>query len=112
MSDGERVDDLYSGTAGVLLGCAEAVSAGEPAGPGSALGRVTAGARDRLIHLAGQEPAAGVPAAGVPAAGVPAAGELAAGELAAGELVAGVPAAGELAAGELADDGLFTGSAG
>ncbi|MEU7982958.1 lanthionine synthetase LanC family protein [Micromonospora sp. NPDC049081] len=68
---GERFDDLYAGTAGVLLGCAEATATGRhPAdGPvvtttdggvataaGSALGRVAAGARGRLVHLARHEP--------------------------------------------------------
>lgn len=43
---GVLCDDLYSGTAGVLLGCAEAVAAGiDPAG-------VSTGARGRLLHLA------------------------------------------------------------
>ena len=40
-------DDLYSGTAGVLLACAEAAAAGLDSGP------VAAGARARLLHLAG-----------------------------------------------------------
>jgi lantibiotic modifying enzyme len=44
--DGTPVDDLYAGTAGVLLGCAEATAAGLDAAP------VAAGARDRLLHLA------------------------------------------------------------
>ena len=46
--DGVLSDDLYSGTAGVLLGCAEA--------EGAALGTapVSAGARARLLHLARQ----------------------------------------------------------
>lgn len=39
-------DDLYSGTAGVLFACAEAIAAGF--GPGAA----AAGARARLLHLA------------------------------------------------------------
>lgn len=39
-------DDLYEGTAGALLGCAEATSAGLD------VARVAAGARDRLIHIA------------------------------------------------------------
>jgi lantibiotic modifying enzyme len=44
--DGVLSDDLYSGTAGVLLGCAEAAAAG--------LGTadVSAGARGRLLYLA------------------------------------------------------------
>ncbi len=46
LEDGVLVDDLYSGAAGVLLGCAEAAAAGlDP-------GRVAAGARGRLLHLA------------------------------------------------------------
>ncbi|MEU8265121.1 lanthionine synthetase LanC family protein [Micromonospora sp. NPDC048999] len=68
---GERFDDLYAGTAGVLLGCAEATAAGlstadGPAeattgggvatGSGSALDRIAVGARDRLVHLARHEP--------------------------------------------------------
>ncbi|MET8908922.1 lanthionine synthetase LanC family protein [Micromonospora sp. NPDC004551] len=68
---GERFDDLYAGTAGILLGCAEAGAAGllsTSDGPveattggaatasGSALDRVAAGARDRLVHLARHEP--------------------------------------------------------
>ncbi|MBM7086044.1 lanthionine synthetase LanC family protein [Micromonospora humidisoli] len=75
---GEPFDDLYAGTAGVLLGCAEATAAASPAGglptgtappvtgsgsgagpdsgTGSALDRVAAGARDRLVHLARHEP--------------------------------------------------------
>jgi hypothetical protein len=48
--DGVLVDDLYSGTAGVLLGCAEAAAAGL----GTA--RVSAGARARLLHLARHGP--------------------------------------------------------
>ena len=43
-------DDLYSGTAGVLLGCAEAAAAGL----GTA--HVAAGARGRLLSLARQGP--------------------------------------------------------
>ena len=46
--DGVLSDDLYSGTAGVLLGCAEA----EAAGLGTA--HVSAGARGRLLSLARQ----------------------------------------------------------
>ncbi|MEU5942232.1 lanthionine synthetase LanC family protein [Micromonospora sp. NPDC047548] len=67
---GERFDDLYAGTAGVLLGCAEATAAlsagdgpaetatggGMAARPGSGLGRVAADARNRLVHLARNEP--------------------------------------------------------
>ena len=48
--DGVLSDDLYSGTAGVLLGCAEA----EGAGLGTA--HVSAGARGRLLSLARQGP--------------------------------------------------------
>jgi lantibiotic modifying enzyme len=48
--DGVLFDDLYSGTAGVLLGCAEAAAAGlDPA-------HVSAGARGRLLSLARQGP--------------------------------------------------------
>jgi lantibiotic modifying enzyme len=47
---GVLFDDLYSGTAGVLLGCAEAAAAGlDPA-------HVAAGARARLLYLARQGP--------------------------------------------------------
>src|SRR5712692_9680699 len=45
--NGVLADDLYSGTAGVLLGCAEAAAAGFDTG------QVSAGARGRLLHLAG-----------------------------------------------------------
>ncbi|MEV4772570.1 lanthionine synthetase LanC family protein [Micromonospora humida] len=80
---GEPFDDLYAGTAGVLLGCAEATAAvaspaggvptgdarpgtGAGSGAGSALDRVAAGARDRLVHLARHEPdAATLPDDGV-----------------------------------------------
>jgi lantibiotic modifying enzyme len=48
--DGVLFDDLYSGTAGVLLGCAEAAAAGL----GTA--HVSAGARGRLLSLARQGP--------------------------------------------------------
>ena len=48
--DGVLFDDLYSGTAGVLLGCAEAAAAG--LGPA----HVAAGARARLLYLARQGP--------------------------------------------------------
>jgi lantibiotic modifying enzyme len=47
-------DILYSGTAGVLLGCAEAAAAGLPVA-GAALGRVASRCRDRLIHVAAHE---------------------------------------------------------
>ena len=50
LEGGVLVDDLYSGTAGVLLGCAEAAAAG--LGPA----RVCAGARARLLHLARHGP--------------------------------------------------------
>jgi lantibiotic modifying enzyme len=50
---GELADNLYSGTAGVLTACAEAVAAGLGPAP------VAAGARGRLVHLA--QPAAGPP---------------------------------------------------
>jgi hypothetical protein len=53
--DGVLSDDLYSGTAGVLLGCAEAAAAG--LGPR----RVSAGARARLLHLARHGPEAAMP---------------------------------------------------
>ena len=46
LADGVLADDLYSGTAGVLLGCAEAEAAGLSTAP------VASGARDRLVHLA------------------------------------------------------------
>ena len=46
LEGGVPADDLYSGTAGVLLGCAEAAAAGL----GTA--QVSAGARARLLHLA------------------------------------------------------------
>jgi lantibiotic modifying enzyme len=48
---GELCDDLYAGTAGVLLGCAEATAAGLDAA------RVADGARTRLVHLARHEDA-------------------------------------------------------
>jgi lantibiotic modifying enzyme len=52
LEGGVLSDDLYSGTAGVLLGCAEAAAAGLiPA-------RVSAGARGRLLHLARYDPGA------------------------------------------------------
>jgi len=44
--DGVLVDDLYSGTAGVLAGCAEAAAAGLGTEP------VSSGARARLLRLA------------------------------------------------------------
>lgn len=50
LEDGVPCDDLYSGTAGVLLGCAEAAAAGL----GTA--QVSAGARGRLLLLAGHGP--------------------------------------------------------
>jgi lantibiotic modifying enzyme len=50
LEDGVAFDDLYSGTAGVLLGCAEAAAAG------LAAAHVAAGARGRLLHLARQGP--------------------------------------------------------
>jgi lantibiotic modifying enzyme len=56
LEDGTLADNLYSGTAGVLLGCAEAEAAGlgtaeaEAAGLGTA--QVSAGARARLLQLA------------------------------------------------------------
>ena len=46
LEGGVPEDDLYSGTAGVLLGCAEAAAAGLDTA------RVSAGARARLLHLA------------------------------------------------------------
>ena len=54
LEGGVLVDDLYSGTAGVLLGCAEAAAAGL----GTA--RVSAGARARLLHLARHGPGVAV----------------------------------------------------
>lgn len=50
LEDGVLADDLYSGTAGVLLGCTEAAAAGL----GTA--QVSAGARARLLHLARHGP--------------------------------------------------------
>jgi lantibiotic modifying enzyme len=50
LEDGVLFDDLYSGTAGVLLGCAEA----EAAGLGTS--HVAAAARGRLLSLARQGP--------------------------------------------------------
>jgi hypothetical protein len=50
LEDGVLSDGLYSGTAGVLLGCAEAAAAGLDTA------RVSAGARARLLHLAHQSP--------------------------------------------------------
>jgi lantibiotic modifying enzyme len=52
LEDGVLLDDLYSGTAGVLLGCAEAAAAGL----GTA--QVSAGARGRLLRLACHGPGA------------------------------------------------------
>ena len=52
LEDGARFDDLYAGTAGVLLGCAEATAAG------IGTGQIPAGARDRLRYRAGQGGAA------------------------------------------------------
>jgi lantibiotic modifying enzyme len=49
---GELFDDLYAGTAGVLLGCAEAVATGLDPAP------VAAGARARLRYLAERGPGA------------------------------------------------------
>ena len=46
LEDGTQFDDLYSGTAGVLLGCAEARR------PGSTRRGSQPGARARLLHLA------------------------------------------------------------
>jgi lantibiotic modifying enzyme len=71
LADGVLADDLYSGTAGVLAGCAEAAAAGlgaaSPAGTTAGLGpaaataglgpaRVSAGARARLLQLAARGP--------------------------------------------------------
>jgi lantibiotic modifying enzyme len=50
LDGGVLVDDLYSGTAGVLAGCAEAAAAGL----GTA--QVSAGARARLLQLAARGP--------------------------------------------------------
>ena len=50
LEGGVLVDDLYSGTAGVLVGCAEAAAAGL----GTA--QVSAGARARLLQLAHHGP--------------------------------------------------------
>ena len=48
LDDGQPSDDLYSGTAGVLMGCAEAVASGLDSLP------VATGARARLLHVAGR----------------------------------------------------------
>lgn len=48
LENGTLYDHLYSGAAGVLLGCAEATAAGVPG-----LEPIATGARDRLVHLAG-----------------------------------------------------------
>src|ERR1700722_6493234 len=50
LEGGVLADDLYSGPAGVLLGCAEAAAAGV------GTGQVSAGARARLLHLARHGP--------------------------------------------------------
>ena len=55
LEGGVLADDLYSGTAGVLLGCTEAAAAGL----GTA--QVSAGARARLLHLAQHGPVATMP---------------------------------------------------
>jgi hypothetical protein len=52
LENGVLVDDLYAGTAGVLLGCVEVAAAGLDTA------RVAAGACGRLLHLARQEPGA------------------------------------------------------
>jgi lantibiotic modifying enzyme len=52
LEGGVLSDDLYSGTAGVLLGCAEAAAAGLDTA------QVAAGARGRLLHLARHDPGA------------------------------------------------------
>ena len=52
LEGGVLIDDLYAGTAGVLLGCAEAAAAGLDTA------QVPAGARARLLHLAHNGPAA------------------------------------------------------
>ncbi|HZC41281.1 MAG TPA: lanthionine synthetase LanC family protein [Streptosporangiaceae bacterium] len=52
LDDGVLSDGLYSGTAGVLLACAEAAAAGHDTAS------VAAGARDRLLHLARHGPEA------------------------------------------------------
>ena len=50
LEGGVLFDDLYSGTAGVLAGCAEAAAAGLDTA------QVSAGARARLLHLAHHGP--------------------------------------------------------
>ena len=50
LADGELADNLYSGTAGVLLSCAEATASGIDTA------RVASGATARLMHLARQGP--------------------------------------------------------
>ncbi len=60
LEGGVLSDDLYSGTAGVLLGCAEAAAAGLDTA------QVSAGARGRLLHLAHHGPGvAPIPADGL-----------------------------------------------
>lgn len=55
LEGGELFDDLYAGTAGVLLGCAEAMAAGlDP-------GATATGARGRLLHLAEEASASTMP---------------------------------------------------
>ena len=55
LEDGQLYDDLYSGTAGVLLGCAEAAAYGIDTA------RVAEGAASRLLHLIERAPAATMP---------------------------------------------------
>jgi lantibiotic modifying enzyme len=55
LEDGELADFLYSGTAGVLLGCAEATAAGLD------IAQLAASARDRLLHLVRDPDAANLP---------------------------------------------------
>ena len=81
-------DDLYSGTAGVLLGCAEAEAAGLP------VAHVAAGARGRLLALA--QPGPGV--ATLPDDGVFSGWAGVAVALRAWSRATGDPAAGEAAA--------------
>jgi lantibiotic modifying enzyme len=53
LDNGVLFDDLYSGTAGVLLGCAEAAAAGFDTA------QVSGGARGRLLYLAHRGPGVG-----------------------------------------------------
>ena len=56
LDGGVLVDNLYSGTAGVLVGCAEAAAAGLGTAAGLGIAQVSAGARARLLQLAARGP--------------------------------------------------------